>query len=62
MYDSIVIHYYPGVECIAKCAVNMKTGKKIAMRFCIRDLPAAYSWIQRHGYSSLPYRVIVHWN
>ena len=38
--DNIAIHYYSNIECIAKCAVNLKRGKKIVFRLALKD-PAA---------------------
>lgn len=62
MYDNIVIHYYPESPYIAKCSVNLKRGKKIVEKACLKDLTAVNNWLVRTEFYKLPYRIIVHWN
>lgn len=57
--DNVVIHYYPNVDCIAKCNVNLKYGKRIVLRIVLKDPRAAAAWLARNGYYK-PVKTIVH--
>ena len=59
-FDNVTIHYYPASSAVAKCAVNLKAGKKIVFRLALKDLAAVNNWISRQGYDSKPRRMIYH--
>lgn len=59
-FDNVIIHYWPGSPCIAKCAVNLRQGNKIVFRLALKDLVAVNSWLSRQGYDSKPRRMIYH--
>ena len=59
-FDNVIIHYYPEIDCIAKCAVNLRQGTKIVFRLALADLPAVNNWLSRMGYDSKPRRMIYH--
>ena len=58
--DNIAIHYYPGINCIAQCAVNLKRGKKIVFRLALKDPAAAQRWINTRGYGMVKQRLFIH--
>lgn len=59
-FDNVIIHYYPEIDCIAKCAVNLRQGNKIVFRLALKDLVAVNNWLFRAGYDSKPRRMIYH--
>ena len=59
-FDNVTIHYYPAPTAIAKCAVNLKAGKKIVFRLVLKDLETVNKWLARNGYNSKPQRMIYH--
>lgn len=59
-FDNIIIHYYPNIECIAKCAVNLRMEKKIVFRLVLKDLISVNNWLFRMGYENKPHRLIIH--
>ena len=44
-FDNIVLHYYPSMECVAKCEMNFRNATKITFRACMRDPQAAMDYI-----------------
>ena len=60
-YDNIVIHFYPGSRYVAKCAINIRTGNKIKLRFVMASVPAVIAWMKRTDFYKLPYKVITHY-
>lgn len=59
-FDNVIIHYSPNAECIAKCAVHLRTGTKIVFRVALKDPGAACNWLMQRGYYKRV-RTIVHW-
>lgn len=59
-FDNVIIHYYPEIDCIAKCAVNLRMGNKIVFRLALKDLVAVNSWLARMGYENKPHKLIIH--
>ena len=59
-FDNIAIHYSPESPLIAKCLVNLKSGKKIVYQFAMKDPAAVQNWINSSGYSSVKQRLFIH--
>ena len=59
-FDNIIIHYWPEIDCIAKCAVNLRQENKIVFRLALKDLETVNKWLSRNGYDSKPQRMIYH--
>lgn len=60
LFDNVIIHYYPEIECVAKCAVHLRNGNKIVSRIALKDPNAACNWLMSRGYYK-HVRTIVHW-
>ena len=60
IFDNVIIHYYPYSKYIAKCAVNMRNGKKIVCRVIMKDLVSVNNWMFARGYQDMPHKLIIH--
>ncbi len=59
MIDNAVLHAFPHSPWIAKCAVNVRQGKKIVLRAVLRDEKAARAWLAR-VFPDINCKLIIH--
>lgn len=57
--DNAVLHYFPTAPFCARCAANLRDGKKIVLRAVLRDTTAAINWIDR-AFPGVAVKIIVH--
>lgn len=55
--DNAVLVYYPMSPYIAKCDVFLRVGRRVVLRFPIRDPGSAEAWLSARF--DVPYKTIV---
>lgn len=59
-FDNIIIHNFPK-ENFMQVLINFRSGNKIILSMCMKDIESFYSYLERQNYfNGTKYRVINH--